>query len=208
MKLLLTDIDNQFINTCANGDLARARYLLTSSKLLVHANIQAEDNLALFKVSIGNYVELAEYLLTSNELGVHADIHAGKDHALSIACCYGNLEMVEFYLTSAKLKEHSILRENAISFACINNQVHILEYLRSLFDLNEYINTRIFKTLIDSQNEELLSFFIKDCNITKTVEIENFLIEPYEPPKVLYLGSKPNYMGYEILKKKALNMFQ
>jgi hypothetical protein len=208
MKMFLKDIDKEFINACADGDLARARYLLTSPKLLTHANIQVEDNLGLFKVSMGNHVELAEYLLTSEELSEHANIHAGNDHALSMACCYGNLEMVQFYLTSPELKEHAKLTENAISFACINNQVHVLEYLKSLFDLNEYINTRIFKTLIDSHNEQLLSFFIKDCNIKKTVEIENFLMAPYETPKILYIGSKPNYLGYEILKKKALNMFQ
>lgn len=208
MKLFLTDIDKDFIHACANGKLARARYLLTSPTLLTHANVQAEDNLALVKVSMGNYVDLAEYLLTSDELSEHADIHANNDHSLSMACCYGNLEIVEFYLASHKLKEHATLNENAISFACVNNQIHILEYLKSLFDLNEYINTRIFKTLIDSYNEELLSFFIKDCNIKKTVEIESFLTTPYEAPRVLYLGSKQNYLGYEILKKKALNMFK
>ncbi len=207
MKLIINNIDQKFIAACRKNNLNEVKYLLTSPQLLIKADIHTEMNLALFIASCSNYVELAEYLLVSPELEKHIDIDVSNGHTLYMACCHGNLEMTKFLLTSPKLNIHAKLTEKDISISCINNQIHILIYLNSIVDLNEHVGVRTIKSLIDTKNIKLINFLINDCNIKKTADIESFLVNPYEAPKIPYIGFEEDYLVCELLKKQTLNMF-
>ena len=95
-KLNQKELNNQFIDACAQGQLEIIKYLLTSAELTEHADIHAENDLGFRSACLEGRLELVKYLLTSPDLKEHADIHADNDYGFRWACARG-LSNENFY---------------------------------------------------------------------------------------------------------------
>ena len=94
-KLNQKELNEQFIDACAQGHLEVVEFLLTSAELKEHADVHAKDDLGFRVACRSGRLEVVKYLLTSTELKEHVDIHAENDWGFIWACYEGRLEVVK-----------------------------------------------------------------------------------------------------------------
>jgi ankyrin repeat protein len=169
------ELNSRLCLACEKGWLEEISYLLTSSDLPINASLNYDNGLPLTSASKKGKLEIIKFLLTSPNLKNHANIHSKNDMALSLACKYGHLETVNYLLTSPDLKEHANISANnyePIAYACQGGHLNILKYLLTSKKLEKFDihldEDLIFRTLIEKQNIEALSYIIFDLNIEFT----------------------------------------
>jgi hypothetical protein len=103
------ELNHAFIQACANGDLKKISYLLTSPELPIHANIHASKDQGFITACECKRTEVAKYLLSSTELKEHANLHAQGDTPFYKSMCNKNYELIEFFIF-----EHNLQRDESI----------------------------------------------------------------------------------------------
>ena len=164
-KLNQEELNEQFIDACAQGQLEIIKYLLTSAELTEHADIHAENDLGFRNACYQGHLEIVKYLLTSAELTEHADIHSRNDLGFRSACLAGHLEIVKYLLTSPELTEHAnIHAENDLGFiwACRYGRLEVVKYL--IIDMNIEKTTHIEKYLNENKDNKTVKQAIEMLN--------------------------------------------
>lgn len=162
----LDDLNKDLVNACIEGELEIVQYLLSSTDLKQHADINDEDCLAFcFACSTGN-LDIVKYMLTSPELKIHVNINAKEGEPLSWACENGQLEVVKYLLSSSDLKEHANLHinnDNPFAAAHMNYHDDITNFL--IFGCNIERNNNIRRILAEKPDEQIDSWFkLRDLN--------------------------------------------
>lgn len=165
------DLNNHFLGACNYGEFDKVRYLLTSSDLTKHAEINYLDGVPLSYACMNGHLDIVKYLLSSPELTHHADIHITNDHPLYCAISSGNMDIVEYLISSPDLKEHADVHakdDRIFADMCSDQEIEILEYL--IFDYNIKKTQCIEIILNDNPNQfkqQVKNMFSKrELNIT------------------------------------------
>ena len=104
-KLNQEELNDQFIDVCAQGHLEVVKYLLTSPELTEHADIHAKYDLGFRGACENGRLEVVKYLLTSPELTEHVDIHAKDDLGFRSACYEGRLEVIKYLIIDMNIEK-------------------------------------------------------------------------------------------------------
>jgi ankyrin repeat protein len=178
--------NNAFLGACIDGDLEKIKYLLTSSELSDHANIDVTDsesdyNGYLYACRFG-WLDIVQYLLTSPELKYHQNIHSRNrmgDTGLQIACKYGHVNIVEYLLTSPELKEHAFVNDNdywALHLACEHGHLEVIKYLFNSGSLKKYnINENgqdILNLACENGSLEVVKFLLTNTELKDTADLD------------------------------------
>ncbi len=187
-------LNDCFIDACTNGDLEAVKYLLTSEELVINAQINTQNNDGIFWATVNNHIDIVEYLLTSPDLEEKASI--SKNTFIS-ACAEGKLELIQFFLTSPKIVKRPLfseLEDEALRYACKNNQFEVVKYFLTTKDLWKKANPDLaFRKAYEAGNLEMVKFLILDMNIQ------------YSPYIRLYMGRNPNEQIEKWFELKELN---
>lgn len=189
------------VDACKAGNLELVRYLLTSSDLVHHADVDALGGGAITNAIQYGHFDILKYLMTSKELKKNAT--QGFPDALIMACCTGNLEIVRYLLTSPDLKKKANIHaknDGALLFACWAEQLHIIDYLLFSPELKEHID-------IHAHDEKVFRTACKDRrNKPSTLRHLIFNVEIDRTPAIEELLKKPAYKTIkQMFKKRELN---
>lgn len=135
------EVNNRLIESCKTGDLELVKYLLTSPKLKIHADIHYKDDDAFTTACDGGHLHIIKYLCTSPELKEHVDIRSANDLGFVIACENNNLELVKYFLISSDLNSHADIHtysNYALREICKRGHLELLEYLTSSIEVNAW----------------------------------------------------------------------
>jgi ankyrin repeat protein len=194
------EINNEFIQACAFGDLNKVKYLLTSSDLKEKANIHYKDDDGLTNACENGHLNIVQYLLTSSELKEHIDLHSYSDLAFVIACEKGNLKLVKYLLTSLDLKTHSDIHNYsnyALREICKYGYLELLDYLTTSKEIEERFEKQDwnigFLEACKQKQYEIISFFIYILEFEADASVLNFL------------QKNPNPIVEEMFKLRELN---
>jgi ankyrin repeat protein len=143
----------KLLKFCKEGNVEQVKYLLTSSTLRVHANINCFNDSPLKYACQNGHLELVKYLLTSLELKKYANIYADNSSAIKSACRNGHLSIIHYLLTSKDLTNrvdvHSY--KDAVFFTSLfSGRIEVLKYL--IFDFNISLNPYIADYLNNRSN--------------------------------------------------------
>ena len=97
------ELSNKLIIACMDGDVDLTRYLLTSSELKRHANINVDHSSALVWSVYGNHLDIVKYLLTSPELIEHLNIHIHEDFIFKNTCNDHKTDMMDYLIFDYKI---------------------------------------------------------------------------------------------------------
>jgi ankyrin repeat protein len=87
-------LNSRFLDACENGDIELVKYLLLSSDLERHANIDTGYNLGFRTACVNGHLEIVKYLLEQPILCKNMIIESGFEYA----CINGKLEVVKHLL--------------------------------------------------------------------------------------------------------------
>lgn len=152
-KLSQKDLNTYLILACGNGYLDKVKYLLTSPKLQIHADIHAEDDSPIVCASYHGYINIVKYLLSSSELKEHSNIHAQDDFAFRTACDSEKIETIQYYIFDLNI-EKSIFIEKHLN----ERNGHFIEKVKYMFKVREL-------------SEQLESKKSSEKDITKRVKL-------------------------------------
>jgi hypothetical protein len=110
------ELNQAFINACNDGKLEIVKYLLTSSKLNQHININVNNGAGFCLACREGHLEIVKYLLTSPDLKEHANIHIEKNFGFKMAYKYSHFDIITFLILEMNMEktEHieDFLRRN------------------------------------------------------------------------------------------------
>lgn len=91
-------INQLLMYACRYNNLPIVNYLLTSTELKEHADIDCniDDTTPLYMACWKNNLEVVKYLTTSPNLTQHAALYEPSTDYFSIACVSGHLEILHF----------------------------------------------------------------------------------------------------------------
>ena len=141
-KLNQEELNDQFIDVCAQGHLEVVKYLLTSPELTEHADMQAENDGGFIWACRYGHLESVKYLLTSLELKEHVDIHAENDSGFSWACDLGHLEVVKYLIIDMNIEKTTHI-EKYLNENKDNENVQQAMELFNTRDLHHQLNKNI-----------------------------------------------------------------
>ena len=133
------ELNQAFINACNDGKLEIVEYLLTSSKLNQHININVKNGAGFCLACREGHLEIVKYLLTSPDLKEHADIHIEKNFGFKMAYKYSHFDIIKFLILEMNMAK----------------TVHIEDFLRR--NPNEQIDNMFTITELKTQLEKDLS---------------------------------------------------
>lgn len=99
-------LNTYLFSSCAKGNLEEVKYILLSSDLSIHPNIQSADNYALFQACYHAHLDVVKFLLTSPELSLYCDVHANKDHAFKSSVLNNFPELIHYFIFQFGLKKN------------------------------------------------------------------------------------------------------
>lgn len=122
-----------------------------------------------------NNVELVKYLISSDELGIHPSEKAQSENSLRWSC--GSMELIRYLITSEDLK-----KKPSIHFG----------------------NDFLFRQACYVENKEMLQFLIFECDIQKTEEMKDYLMQhpSSEADKLFHLRSLNKKLNKELRNKE------
>jgi ankyrin repeat protein len=185
------ELTDELLVACQNGELELVKYLLTSPELKNKPDVNINFGAPLIWAAQFNGIDIVKYLLTSEELPKKANIKKSGGKALILACINGNPDIVKYLLGSPELKNHADIHydnDEAFRWACENGNIDIIKYMLFSPEIKEHINIhdnqdRAFKLACEKANEQksTLEYFIFDLNIKRTININKYLKENYNP---------------------------
>jgi ankyrin repeat protein len=110
-KLDLEGLNKELAQACGTGNLELVKYLLISSELSIHPDINANNDSGLRWACINNEVEVIKYLLASPELKKHADVHVGDDYPFKHAIKHESKELLEFYIFELSVPKSNFIKK-------------------------------------------------------------------------------------------------
>ena len=116
-----------FRNTCKNGHLEVAQWLLTVNPNI--NNISANNENTFCFVCLGGHLEVAKWLLTVKP---DIDISINNEEVFRYTCEHGNLEVAQWLLTVKPDIDISVLDEWAFCNACYNGSSEVALWLQTL----------------------------------------------------------------------------
>jgi ankyrin repeat protein len=124
------DLDHRQLHTaletaCINGSLSEVRYLLTSSEIKSHIDIQVHNNNPVYLACQAGNLEIVKYLLTSPELKKHADIYSHKNRCFRAVCNSQHLHIAEYLIHEFKIEKNENM-ENYFKSKKTSFCVHVL----------------------------------------------------------------------------------
>ena len=115
------------------------KYLLSSPKLKVHADIHyMKDKLLIDAINSDNE-KFIKYLLSSPKLKEHADIQARNNALFLLACEKSDVDFLQYLLESKKLKKHATFSRDTQNYSCFFYAAHnrkdldVINYLLNYF---------------------------------------------------------------------------
>lgn len=164
------ELNNCLMTACNYGEFDKVRYLLISSHLTIHADIDFVGGWPLSYACLNNHIDIVKYLLTSPELNHHADIHINNDHPLYCAIESGNIEIVKYLISSPDLKEHANIhaKEDGIfSSLCSEHEIELLTYLIFEYGIEktQYIEGVLNENPNEFKEQVKDMFFRRELNI-------------------------------------------
>lgn len=122
-----------------------------------------------------NNVELVKYLISSDELHIHPSEKAQSENSLRWSC--GSMELIRYLITSEDLK-----KKPSIHFG----------------------NDFLFRQACYVENKEMLQFLIFECDIQKTEEMKDYLMQhpSSEADKLFHLRSLNKKLNQELRNKE------
>ena len=141
-KLNQKELNEQFIDACAQGQLKVVKYLLTSPELKEHADIHDKDDEGFIWACYQGHLEVVKYLLTSPELNEHADIHAENDEGFICACAQGYLEVIKYLIIDMNIDKKNYI-ETYLNENKDNKYVQQAIELFNTRDLHHQLNENI-----------------------------------------------------------------
>jgi hypothetical protein len=194
-----------------NNDLEIMKYLLTSSELNQHAEINSNYNILACICANGD-LETLRYVLTSPDLKEHANIHLDDEQALNSAIGAGHISIVKYLLTSSELKEHSNLYfkykkcflafENIFEVNDFTDKVKLLDYFTLDYavekkDVNLFLKLTEYADDIDLEEQITINL----CNIIEKEQDKSHQSELKKTLKKLDID-KYNMVNAYLLQKE------
>jgi ankyrin repeat protein len=181
----LDDLNYSLSNACEIGKLYVVKFLLTSPRLKVNAEINHNKSVALRVACQKGHLDIVKYLLSSPDLKQYADIHANNDEPILFAAFHGYLDIVKYLMTSNEIQNHAKIVDNkinALSFACSGGHIDIVDFFLHSKELKEKIDIHMaddaaFRQACVHEQNEMLHYLIFDCFIKKTEQIDKYLKE-------------------------------
>lgn len=158
-----TELNKSLLLACKYGWIDKVQYLLTSSELSNHADINTKyinthSYPSIFAAKEG-HLDIVKYLLESSDLKVKLDVKTNDGAIFGYACYQGQLHIAQYlmsnpiYLSQINLKDNL---EKGLSNALVSKQNKILEYI--ILDLNIEKVGYIAEYLKEYTNDEFTSY--------------------------------------------------
>lgn len=106
------DINNMFVKACRENDLSTVEYLLTSSEIPIHAQINAKDtygSVGLCAAIASRSTEVAKFLITSPKLRDKADIHINDESPFYYSVINENKELIELFIFELNIEKTELI---------------------------------------------------------------------------------------------------
>jgi hypothetical protein len=149
------DLDNAFICACDEGDITKAKYLLTSEELKKNANIHAQNDLAFHICCLHMHnkkknLKILDFLVTSSELEENVSIHAIDDFAFHRALVFEAFEILHHFIFDLNID-----RTPKINKYLSDHPNKKIESLFALRDLNEKLNNELSSDNISNNSKKI-----------------------------------------------------
>jgi ankyrin repeat protein len=154
-------LNTSLTNACEQGDLEKVKFLLTSTRLSNHANVNYFDSIGFICACIYGQLEVVRYLLTSPELKEHANINVQNNLAIKRVCFTSHVDVIKYLLTSSELSIHADIHadaDDAFKNAYIAQHHNVLQYLILEFKIQR--TEEIDKFIKENPNEEIEKMFV------------------------------------------------
>lgn len=115
------------IKACEGGSIEVVRYLLTSSELTDHANINTRDEMPLCTAYKNDHLELIHYLLTSPELIKHANVYNEDNNIFNKAIQDSNIKIIDYLIFDYKIKKNHKIEYYIDELEIEENNIAIIE---------------------------------------------------------------------------------
>jgi ankyrin repeat protein len=169
------ELNSEFLDACSSGNLEVVKYVLTSSELKYHADINCESGLSLYNACEAGHLEIVKFLLTGKNLSQKYDMgfdsnmdEDERDAPFRVACSNGHFPIIKYLLTSPELEQHYPLEnknDSAISDASYAGRIDVIKYLTSSPDLNTHLSLTecaekgFYMACLNNQDETIKFFF-------------------------------------------------
>jgi ankyrin repeat protein len=152
VKYLITkkDVDINFNNdqpfreACRSQSFDIVEYLLTSTELQNHSNInnglKEHEVSGLSYACVNGDISLVKYLLSSPNLKEHANVHEGNDNAFKLAFYREKEEVLKYLIFDYKIPYTDDIKEHLQKVITYNGNMNYHKHIDSMFlarELNE-----------------------------------------------------------------------
>jgi hypothetical protein len=145
------ELNNHFKVACFNGEFERVKYLLTSTDLTEHAEIDFLNHNGLKCACMHGYLEIVKYLLSSPDLKEHGNIYAGDALAFKYVCMEDNLELKEYIIFDYKVE-----RTDAINDYLEKFPNELIDKMFNIRELNKQMHSELpIKGIVNNKKNKI-----------------------------------------------------
>lgn len=172
------ELNAELIRLIDTHDYDGVKHILTSSDMVMHADIHTDDDYCLLKVCSLGYLNFAKYLLTSPDLKEHANINAKGGQALVEAAKASRIDLIQYLLFSPELKEHINIHAHNDSMLvelCEIGELEYIEYVLTSPELKEHSNpfaqnSQCFKKALFFGRLEIIEYLLTSPKLKKNID--------------------------------------
>jgi len=155
-KLGVEDINKEFVEACAKGNINLVEFFLTSPEIDYHPHISINNDHALVWACRNNHNDTVKYLLSSPKIKDHANIHARDDFPFKQAFNYKSEDLLNFYIFELNIKKTQFISD----FLVERKDSHQEWYKKaeSMFqarDLNSELEKNISSDKMNQKNNKI-----------------------------------------------------
>jgi hypothetical protein len=175
------ELNSKLVSAAYDNDLSLIKELLTSPKLKIKAQINA-DSRFIGNICSNGDLNTLKYVLTSPELKEHANIHLDSERALACAIYEADIPMVKYLLFSPEIKEHGDLYyknngeytniEYIFKVRAFDKSAILIDYFTLEYAI-EKKDAKIYKELFEYSDDSDLRKQIIDNWISNIVKEKN-----------------------------------